>query len=193
MTQPGILPVLPSPRLPKPQLEAIFRLASGVQVFWSHSRTPQTGLRPVTEHAWITASIRSVSTIAVDEKRIDWNATANANETTVVAHRAFTVSLKAQSFDATLEAYDLLERVRIRLRGPQIRAMMTPTIALETVKNITTLPDQDLDGRALRVAVLDVRMRCVLTFPNVDPSDTNWIETDSDNFADIVTTNPLIP
>ena len=193
MTQPGILPVLPSPRLPKPTLTTIFQLASGVQVYWSTSRTPQRGQKVSTEHAWITASMRSVATIAVDEKRLAWNPVTNTNETTVVAHRAFTVSLRAESFDTTLEAYDLLERVRIRLRGPQIRALMEPTIALETIKNITALPDQDLDGRALRVAVLDVRMRCALTFANMDPSDTNWIEADSDNFADVVTTNPLIP
>lgn len=176
MTQPGTLPVLPSPRLPKETLLAMVRLASGVQCYWGSRKQDHYGQKPSTEHAWVFVRVSAISTVAIDERRLTWNPNTQQNDVLVVAHRSFTLNLKAQSLDDKLEAYDLLERVRVRFRTQRIRALMVPTIALEKMTNITNT-NVFADNREMPQASLDIRLRCVLSFDNLDEAEGQWIET----------------
>jgi hypothetical protein len=182
MTQPGTLPQLPSPTFPKDQMLAALKAASGVQVVWGSSRRPAFNNQPTQEKARIIVRLVALSTVAIDEKRLSFNPVTNGNDSIVVAHRYFTLGLKAESMEHALEASDLLERVRIRLRTERIQTMLRPTIALRDCKNITPLPDvfEKAGNRVILTANMDVRYRCVLTFQNLDPEEANWIETDSD-------------
>ena len=172
-------PVTPSPRLPKPLLLQILQQLSGVQVVWRTAQRPHLGQQPGTEHAWIVASVQSWRAVGVDELRQVYNATTNALDNMTVGQRLFTLVLRGYSLDATLEAVDLLERVRFRLRSATARNLMVPTLALVDFGPMMSLPDEVTSvgnvARAIRVATLDVRMACVVAADQGDPGEGGFI------------------
>jgi hypothetical protein len=174
-------PVTPSPRLPKPLLLQILQQISGVQCVWRSAQRPHLGQQPGTEHAWIVASAQSWRAVGVDELRQVYNATTNALDNMTVGQRLFTLTLRAESLDANLDALDLLERVRFRLRSATARNLMVPTLALVDFQAIQTLPDQVATAggvaRALKVAHLDVRMACVVAADQGDPGEGGFIQS----------------
>ena len=170
-------PVLPSPRAPKEQLLALFAMVSGVQVAWWTARRPLQGLKPLNEKAWVLIGIQSWVGVGVDELRTRWNETTQQNEQLLVGQRQFTVVVSARSLDASLEAVDLCERVRFRLRTQAARALMIPKLALRDIQPTTTLPDAIVEGRTLLAASMDVRMACVVAEDPMDPGEGDWIGT----------------
>ena len=85
-----------------------------------------------------------------------------------MGQRAFTVPVQAFSIDETLEAYDLCERIRFRLRTQTARALMVPTLALQDLQPIVQPAPEQLQVAAggpahivLR-ATMDVRMLCCI-------------------------------
>ena len=177
MTQPGILPQLPSPRFPKETMLEALRLASGVQTIWKTDREPAFNQRASQEKARIVVGLTAYSSVFIDEKRVAFNAVTQQNDSIVVARRYFPLGLTAESLDHTIEAFDLLERVRVRLRSERILAMLRPTIALRDIKNIVPLNDVWRDNLNVPTAKMDVRLHCCLTFTNQDPYEGDWIAT----------------
>lgn len=160
--------VEPSPRLPKKQLLKLFETLSGVQVVWNTGQRGLLGYRPGTERAWLLIGMQAWQQLGVDELRLTWNPKLNANTELLVGQRAFTVPVQAFSIDPELEAYDLCERVRFRLRTMTARSLMTPVLALRDIQQAVQLPAEDLQQMAgglshivLR-ASMDVRMLCVV-------------------------------
>jgi hypothetical protein len=173
------LPVLPSPRLPKDKLELLIRTISGVQCVWSTSRRPHLGQRPGTEQAWIFLSAQSLIGVGVDELRQVFNPVTGQNDSITVGQRQCTLVLRAESLDPSLQAFDLLERVRFRLRGATARALMVPTISLRDIQATRVLPDAKVDmggtERALLCATMDVRLNFVVAADQLDPGEGDYI------------------
>lgn len=168
MTQP--LPdVQPSPRLPKAALLSLISTLSGVQAFWRTDKTPAVpGTGPALERARVWLRVNSYVTNGIDEERAIYNATTQANDRIVVGQRQFTLSLRAESVDANLEAYDLCERIRFRLRSLTARAIFAPAnLSLRDVQPMSVL-ETIAAGRVMRVAVMDVRWNLVVF---ADPND----------------------
>jgi len=161
-------PVVPSPRLPKEQLLTLYRTLAGVQVVWNTGNRPLLGYRPGTERAWVLIGLQSWRELGTDELRYTWNAKENRNDEVLVGQRAFTVPVQAFSIDESLEAYDLCERIRFRLRAQTARALMVPTLALQDLQPIVQPAPEQLQVAAggpahivLR-ATMDVRMLCCI-------------------------------
>lgn len=171
--------VLPSPRLPKGQILALVQAISGVQCVWSTAKRPQLGAQPGLEHAWIELTAQSWRGIGVDELRQVLNPVTNALDNMTIGQRAFTLVLKAKSLDLNLEAFDLLERVRFRIRSAGARAIMVPTLALVDLQPIQTFPESTYSvgavSRVLLTASMDVRMACVVAAPQGDAGDGDFI------------------
>jgi hypothetical protein len=175
-------PVVPSPRLPKDTLLALFKSLSGVQCYWRSAKRPaMTGLGPQPgERAWIDLQVSAFGAIGVDELRSVFNPARNSNDMIIAGQRAFTVTLKCRSLDPRLEAFDLAERVRFRMRSQHARGFMIPTIALRDMPPTIVLNETVVKiggvARALMAANLDVRMLCVVSADPGDPTEGGWIE-----------------
>ena len=166
-----VQPVLPSPRLPQAQLLELVNTLAGVQSKWDNLSRPLLGQRPGTEKAWLLCGVQSWLELGTDELRYVWNAETQNNDEFVVGQRAFTLTLQAFSLDTTIQPYDLLERVRFRLRSQTARALMVPTLALRDFQRIVNLPpdQQAMDGGHIVLrSSLDVRMLCVV---GANPND----------------------
>lgn len=177
MTQP--LPnVQPSPRAPKAALIALIAKLSGVQTLWRTDKVPAIpGMGPGLEHARIFLRVTSYGSIGTDELRQRYNAVTNANDNVLVGQRQFTLSVRAESLDANLEAYDLCERVRFRLRTEVARGIFSPAfLSLRDVQPIAPF-EQRVDSRTMRVATMDIRWNLVVFEDPLDPGEGNWIQT----------------
>ena len=170
-------PALPSPRLPKATLLQILAVASGVQVSWKTGKRAHLGQRAATERAWITVSASQYQDMGWDEPRKVLNPITGNEDLIVVGQRQFTLGLRASSLDATLEATDLLERVRFGFYRNAVRQLMIPTIALIGCKPIVELPDTVADNRIVLTATMDMRMQCVVSADPRDSGEGSYIES----------------
>lgn len=179
MTQPATT-VQPSPQLPRELFLELFRTISAVQCFWfSRKRPPVAGQRPNTENAWIDLTLTTAGSYGVDELRQQYNAQKDRNDNLLVGQRNCTIQVKARSFLADLEGYDLCERVRFRLRTQVARAIMVPVVSLRDIQPTIILPDEKSgDGtRLLSVAVMDVRFNYVVAADPNDPGEGDYIKS----------------
>lgn len=174
-------PILPSPRFPRETLLQVLNLVSGVQVVWSSLKRPLQGLRPGTENAWLIAGVQSYRSVGVDERRFSFNPSTGQNDVIVVGQREFTLVVRARSLNADILAFDLLERVRFRLRGTPAKSLMIPTIALVDFGPIVDLPDSTFTvgdvRRAMSEATLDVMMACIVSADPGEPGEGDWIQS----------------
>ncbi len=177
----------PSPRFPKAQLLSLISFASGVQTVWNTDARGQLGQQTGTEKAWVVIGVQSLGNVAVDELRQQFDPVGQTNLEIVAAHRSFTLTVSARSLDATLEAYDLLERVRFGLRTADARAMMVPNISLRDIQPIRTFPDAADNGRIILSASMDVRMTCVLAQDPQNVGGGDWIATSDGPLNDTLT------
>jgi hypothetical protein len=176
-----VLPILPSPRFPKDQLINVVQTIAGVQVVWRTAARPLLAQRPGTEWAWIMLSVQSYVSVGIDELRQQLNAQQTALDSIVVGLRHFTLVCRAYSIDATLQAFDLLERVRFRIRSATAHDLMVPTVALRDMGEVRPLDDATIDlagsKRTLLAAMLDIRMACVLADDPRVAGEGDFIET----------------
>lgn len=168
------LPVLPSPRLPREVLLTLVQTISGVPVVWSTRKRGFLGLKPGAEKAWIVLGAQSLLAVGVDELRTLYDPAKDQNVQLLVGQRQFTLTVRAFSYDASLEAFDLCERVRFRMRTQTARAIFVPILALRDFGPTVTLDEETENTggviRTILVATLDVRMSfCVAA----DPGDAN--------------------
>lgn len=172
--------VEPSPKLPKQQLLTLFETISGVQVRWNTGQRPLLGQRPGTEKAWLLVGLQGWRELGTDELRVKYNPETNSNDEMLIGQRTFTAALQAFSLDPELDAYDLLERVRFRVRTQAARALMVPILALRDFQQILVLPPDQaatVGGHIVLRATMDVRMNCVIGASPNDPGGGGIIET----------------
>jgi hypothetical protein len=173
------LPVLPSPRLPISTLIKIVQTISGVQVVWNTSKRPLLALRPGQEKSWVLIGMNSWREIGIDELRYVWNPTTNNNDAMLVGQRGFTMTVQCFSLDATLQAFDLAQRIAFRIRTATARQFMVPTLAIQDIQPIITHNDltDPVSKHLVLYATVDIRMLCVVAAdPNV-PDGGEIIET----------------
>jgi hypothetical protein len=184
MTQPAYS-VQPSPRIPKQTLLQLIATLSGVQTLWRSDRAPAIpGESPGLEHARIWLKITTYANNGTDEQRLQYDAAADTNDLLNVGQRQFTLSIRAECFNpiSEIEAYDLCERIRFRLRTATARSIFSPAnLALRDVQPIAAFEQKvDVGGtsRMIPCATMDVRWNWVATGdPNPqDSMEGNWIE-----------------
>jgi hypothetical protein len=162
------------------QLLTLYSTLSGVQCREDTGARPLLGQRPGTEAAWLLVQVQSIIELGTDELLVQYNAATGNNDEYLVGQRTFTCVMQAFSLDATLKAYDLLERVRFRLRTATARALMVPTIGLRDFMPVQALPPivpATPGGHIVLRASLDVRLNCVLGAPPNDPGGGDVIAT----------------
>jgi hypothetical protein len=169
MTQPGPPPagnVNPSPRLPKQTLLTLIATLSGCQTLWrtDHNMAIPGQARGL-EHARIWLKITTYASNGTDELRMLYDSTADVNDLFNVGQRQFTLSIRAECFNpiSEVEAYDLCERIRFRLRTYTARNIFSPAnLALRDIQPIAAF-EQKVDSRIIPVATMDCRWNWVAT------------------------------
>ncbi len=191
MTTPNPLPnIQPSPRVPKAVLQTLIETLSGVQAVWSTDPSPDLGRRAGTERAWIILNLQSFRNVGTDELRQAYDPTTDSNVNLQLGNRQFTLSCGARSLDATLEAYDLLERVRFRLRTATARAIFAPAnLSLRDIQAVQVLSGKVAGTQALKAASMDVRWNWMAAADPLDPGQGDYIATVNGDG----TTNGTIP
>jgi hypothetical protein len=175
-------PVLPSPRLPKAVLLELLEKISGVQSVWKTDQRPHLGQRPLTEHSWTLLGVQSYQSVGVDELRQVYDPPPiDANNTILVGQRQFTLVVECYSLDANLEAFDLAERVRFRLRSQVARGIFSPAgLSLRDIQPAVTVArtvDAGQSKRALLASIVDVRWNLVVYADPLDPGEDDYIQT----------------
>jgi hypothetical protein len=155
--------VQPSPRVPKAALLLLIQTLSGVQTMWRTDAAPAIpGMGPGLERARIWLRLTSYGSVGVDEQREEYDPVADQNDIVNIGQRQLTLSIRAESLDANLEAFDLCERIRFRLRTWTARTLFAPAgLSLRDVQPIAVL-EQKVDTRIMKVAVMDVRWNLVV-------------------------------
>ena len=168
---------LPQDKVPKDQLLAIVRAASGVQVVWDTDERPHLGQEPSEEWAWLEIGATGSKDIGVDEQRAQPNtATVPPTQSAiVVGRRRCTVNLMAYSLDRGIDAADLCGRVRFGFHRQAVRDLMAPTLALIRFERIVRLPQYTRDGRVCLRANMDVQMAYVVAADVGDSAASGYI------------------
>lgn len=167
----------PTPRIPRDRIEQIIKYASGVAVAWQTKKRPNLLPQDNKERAFVFLSMQSPKGVGTDEQRTQLDETTNDLDVVIGSHRTCTIVVRAYSWDPEIEAYDLCERIRMGLSRDAVRALMVPTIALVSCEATHILNDEEVSGRVLLAASMDVRLRVVL---QTDPQNANggdWIAT----------------
>lgn len=168
--------ILPSPRIPKAVLIQLIATLSGVETLWrSDAVPPAPGRGAGLERARIWLRLSSYTSQGVDEQRAVFNVTTGQNSVVNVGQRQFTLNVKAESFTPTIEAFDLCERVRFRLRTQTARAIFVPAkLGLRDVQAITAF-ESVADSRTVLCASMDIRWNYVVFADPNDPNEGDWI------------------
>jgi hypothetical protein len=181
LTQPAPL-IVPSPRLPKQALLQLVATLSGCQVLWRTDAAPAVpGIAPGTERARIWIRVSSFGEIGVDEERELYNVNTGMNELLNIGQRQFTLSCRAEGFtpQSQIEPYDLLERVRFRMRTETAKAIFAPAnLSLRDIQPMIS-SEMRVDNRMIPFATMDIRWNWVAIWdPNPDNElEGNWIQT----------------
>jgi hypothetical protein len=123
---------------------------------------------PGIERARVWLRVNSYVTNGIDEERAIFNASTQAQDRIVVGQRQFTLSVRAESLDGNIEAFDLCERIRFRLRTFTATQIFGPAnLSIRDVQPMAVL-EQRVDSRIMRVATMDIRWNYVVFFDPLD-------------------------
>lgn len=151
----------------------------GVPVVWATDKRDFLGNNPDQESAWIVASMSSNLAIGCEELRTQLNSQTDNREALLVAQRQCTITLRAFSTDADVEAFDLLTRVRFYINTAPVRAFMVPTIALVDYMPIQVYTDKMSEGRSLLAAMMDLRLAYVEAADPMEQGEQGFVENAS--------------
>jgi hypothetical protein len=178
------VPALPTTAIPKAALLTLVQTLSGVQAKWRTDPEFVAGMAPgvASSHAWIWLSVTSTRAIGVDDYRQVFNAAMGNLDSQIAGNRMFTLSLRAESYDVNIEAFDLVEAVRVRLRSFKARGIFAPAgLALVDIQPTAVFTNVITDAgtkRTLKVAVMDIRWAYVSTYsPTADDDAGGTIDT----------------
>lgn len=176
--------VQPSPRVPKAILVQLYSTLAGVPAVWQTEPNPDLGEGPGLEQAFCKLTLSSFRNVGIDELRTVYDADADQNVNVLLGNRQFTLTMQARSLDETLEAYDLCERVRFRLRTAVAQAIYRPAfLSLRDIQAVHPVYGRTSNTQVLLSASMDVRWNWLAWADPLDPQEGGYIQT-VDGFGD---------
>lgn len=175
------MPALPTTAIPKAALLTLIQTLSGVQTKWRTDPEFVAGIAPgiASSHAWIWLSVTSMRSLGVDDYRQVFNQATGNLDSQIAGNRLFTLSCRAESYDVNIEAFDLVEAVRIRLRSFKARGIFAPAgLALVDIQPTAVFTNVVTDSgtkRTLKVATMDIRWAYVSTYSPLPDDDAGGI------------------
>jgi hypothetical protein len=170
---------IPSPRVPKSTLIRLIQTISGTQTVWATDPTPQLGQGQGLERAFVKLSLSGFRSVGVDELRQAFDETTQQNVSVLLGNRQFTLTCKCASLEPRiLEAYDLAERIRFRMRTQVARGIFVPAyLSLRDMGPVVPAYDRIAGSQVLLAAALDIRFNWLSWADPLDPNEGGWIET----------------
>lgn len=138
--------------------------------------------RPVgdTDRAKVSLKLMSVHAIGVDEHRRVYNPPgypAGSFVTTEIGNREIRVTVYAECYDATVEAAELLDQIRTRIRADAVTAQLNAiNLALEWAEKTVMLPTVH-DNRLVSAAACDFRFGAIASWVSSVTTAGDWIAT----------------
>lgn len=166
-------------------LEALVPTLLGADV---HSQWRDKPRDFVAKGAIALLHLRSFRTLGTDEQRMTYDAGAAAGsemQVDVVAQRQCTLSVLVECFAQDVTAFELLEKLRIRLQRPAARVALSAIdaafVRADEAQELPTTYDQ----RVISAASVDVRLAWATADSQAD-YDADADETDATTFIEVV-------
>lgn len=143
--------------IPRDAMAELVGQLAGVSCIWLGDNAPMLGLDGG-PRAWIELGERMVTPIGGDEYRQTPNANnANALDSVITGRRDMIITIRGKSFERDLQAYELVERVRLGLGSRTAQAfflrhniapvMTFPTACFRVPDGHTTRLDAAMDWK----------------------------------------------
>jgi hypothetical protein len=140
--------------IPRADLLQLIQGIGQIAVIWNGEAVPYHGA----DDAWATLDIMSYRGKGIDQQRQAYDAVRDELSTNQCGIRLFTLTIRVDSYSFDLPAYELLEKVRRRLRGGASMALLRDMgVALVNFHPIVDL-NVIADNRPVYASTMDVAM-----------------------------------
>lgn len=159
--------------IPIEPLKCLVQALTCLDVVWETEPRPLLGAGSDGKRAYIMLSLMAYGSIGVDDYRQTFDEANDKIVSTISGNRLFTISMRCNSLSPELQPFDVLERVRVQLRGVTAAATYAAqNMAFVRTESIVPLRSQKVNNQALLCAVLDVTFsRAANSSATDDPGD----------------------
>lgn len=149
--------------IPRAPLLDLIAGLSGVRTYWDGDGLDY-------DETYCRLSVVGYRSFAPDEIREEYDEVNDQILTTVCGTRLFTLSIRVDSYSDTEPGFEILERVRRRLRGGAARQVLEQEgIAITVLTNPVIDLDAVADNRSVWAATWDVGMAIAVNETDVQP------------------------
>lgn len=166
--------------IPRAKILQLIEHLSGVETVWTDTPEPFVGPRNGFPGALAELAIGTYLSRGVDDIRTEYDPVKDSNVQSINGNRQFTLSIRVKSYDLGNTAFDILERVRTRLRGQNAKwAFGDAGLGLVDIVSIVPIPNSVDDNREVSMANMDVRFNFAVSVEDDDATGngTNYIQT----------------
>lgn len=134
------------------------------------------------DFAGFTVSLRLGEVVARgdDETRYEYDPDTDRNVPTYSGYRSFTVRVTVKALTQADDAEavgELSSRLRTRMRADRVLALLeAANVAFVGVERTVNMDDLEINGRAMSIAVTDVRFGTTETWTDTDESSGHYIK-----------------
>jgi hypothetical protein len=164
----------------KEAFQDVVRQLSGLSanaVYWENDGVPFVGDQ---DRAVISMTLKTLDAVAVDEHRRDLGPPGypvTAFVTTEIGNREVFITLRAETFDKTVEAGELLDQIRTGIRAEGVRDQLNAiSLAYEWSSKTIVMPTV-VDQRIVSAAAADFRFGGIGQLVSSIQNNQGWIST----------------
>lgn len=149
--------------IPRAAIADLIAGISGYKCYWDGDALDY-------DTTYVSLNVVGYHSIGIDEVREDYDAATDQILTTMCGNRAFSLSIRADSYEMEEPAYEILERIRRRLQGgAAAELLLQEGVSITT----TTNPIHDLtvvaDNRPVYASTWDVGMAFAVNEVDTQP------------------------
>ncbi len=149
--------------IPRAAIQDLIGGLSGFACYWD-------GDAQNYDTTYIRLNVMAYRTIGVDEVREEYDSANDQIKTVLCGLRAFTLNIRVDSYSMNEPGYEILERIRRRLRGGAAKQILREEgLALTKMTNPITDLDELGDNRPIYAAMWDVGMTFAVNEVDTQP------------------------
>lgn len=150
---------------PKEQIASMISQLGNIEVAWRDDAQVVMGM--ARDKAWVYLTLTKVEALGWDEERTQASPSdPTIDQFNMCGQRVLTIECRAESLDAAIEPYDILERIRWTQRSALAAQLRdNASLAICNYGDIRMLGVQTLDNRRVKVAVMDLILARALNAP----------------------------
>jgi hypothetical protein len=166
-------------------IAGILNNACGLSRNATRWETDPRGMISDTDRADVSLEVFSMSALAVDEHRVVYNLPgqpANSLTTSEIGNRTIVITLRAEAFDKSVEASELIDAIRTGIRAETVTAQLNAINLAYVWSEQATRVRVTVDERVVNTAIADFTFAGIaqqVTSVVIDGSgaEGGWIQT----------------